>query len=95
MPPNHVDLALQNMLYNKPVSALALGAYFLRNDGFALDDEPAAEDLIAGFRTKFDFPPETDADFVRLFSTEIPEVEFEWFAPMPSETPMIGTTADA
>lgn len=40
MPDSHAELALQQMLYNKPVSAQAMGAYFLRNDGFVLSGEP-------------------------------------------------------
>ena len=35
-PDNHAELALSQMLYGKRVSALSLGAYFLRNDGFVL-----------------------------------------------------------
>lgn len=82
MPDNHVDLALEQMLYNKLVPALALAAYFLRNDGFVLTGEPTAEDVITGFRTKFDYPPATDDEFSRLFATEVPEVKFfQWFEP--------------
>lgn len=79
MPDDHVDLALQQMLYNRPVSVLAMGAYFLRNDGLVLSGEPGAADVIAGFRAKFDYPPETEDDFSRLFSIAEPEVQFAWF----------------
>lgn len=81
VPENHVELALRQMLYNKPVSALAMGAYFLRNDGFVLSGEPTAEDVIAGFRTKFDYSDEAQAEFVQLFTMDVPNVLFSWFEP--------------
>jgi hypothetical protein len=95
MPDNHVELALQQMLYNKPVAAVALGAYFLRNDGFVLTGEPRAEDVISGFRAKFDYPPDTEDEFRRLFSTDIPDVELDWFEPVPSATLLIEDPANA
>lgn len=89
MPDNHADLAFQQMLYSKQVSALAMGAYFLRNDGFVLTGEPAAVDLVAGFRVKFDYPPSTEAEFTRLFAIDEPEVPFDWFeAALPSALPV-------
>jgi hypothetical protein len=92
LPDNHVELALKQLLYNKPVSALAMGAYFLRNDGFVLSGEPAPEDVIAGFRAKFDYPNDADGEFAQLFATDIPEVPFDWFEPaqpgwLPTEEP--------
>jgi hypothetical protein len=81
-PDDHVELALRQMLYNKPVSALALGAYFLRNDGFVLSGEPGPEDVIAAFRIKFDYPPGTDGEFSQLFVTDVPDVLFDWFEPV-------------
>lgn len=81
MPNNHVELALKQLLYNKPVSALAMGAYFLRNDGFVLSGEATAEDVIAGFRSKFDYPDNAETEFAQLFATDIPEVLFNWFEP--------------
>lgn len=80
-PSNHVDLAFIEMLHGKRVSALAMGAYFLRNDGFVLRGEPAAEDVIAAFRARFDYPGETEAEFSRLFTTDVPELDFAWFEP--------------
>lgn len=84
MPDDHVALAFQQMLYSKPVSVLALGAYFLRNDGFVLTDVPTAEDIISAFRTKFDYPLETDREFSQLFATDVPAADFDWFEPVPS-----------
>lgn len=81
MPDNHVELALKQLLYNKPVSALAMGAYFLRNDGFVLSGEPSAADVIAGFRSKFDYPDDAETEFAQLFATGVPEVPFNWFEP--------------
>lgn len=81
MPDNHVELALKQLLYNKPVSALAMGAYFLRNDGFVLSGELTAEDVIGGFRSKFDYPDDAETEFAQLFATDVPEVLFDWFEP--------------
>ncbi len=80
------------MLYNKPVSALAIGAYFLRNDGFVLLGEPTAQDVVAGFRVRFDYPAEADDEFAKLYSDEIPDVMFDWFAPV-NAPPMEPTDA--
>ena len=80
-PKNHVELALKQMLYGKPVSALALGCYFLRNDGFVLTGEPTTNDVVSGFRAKFDYPPSADDEFGQLFVTEVPDVAFDWFEP--------------
>jgi hypothetical protein len=79
-PDNHVELALKEMLYGKPVSALAMGAYFLRNDGFVLSGEPQATDVIAAFRAKFDYPDDAEDEFSQLFSTDVPDDDgFDWF----------------
>ena len=69
--------ALSQMLYGKRVSALAVGAYFLRNDGFVLSAEPTPNDVILGFRAKFGY--ENDSDFAQLFTADVPQVDFEWF----------------
>lgn len=83
LPEDHVDRALQQLLYEKPASALALGAYFLRNDGFVLSGEPGSLDVIAGFRAKFDYPQDAESEFSRLFTTEIPDDGgFSWFEPV-------------
>lgn len=79
LPANHAELAFEQMLYGKPTSALALGAYFLRNDGFQVSGVPDASDVIAGFRSKFDYPADADAEFHRLFHTKLPDVAFDWF----------------
>jgi hypothetical protein len=84
MPDNHSELARRQMLYDSPVSAWAMGAYFLRNDGFVLEGEPTAEDLVSAFRTRFDFLASTGHEFVRLYTDEVPEVDFPWFEPADS-----------
>lgn len=81
MPDNHTQLALDQMLFGEPVSALALGAYFLRNDGFVLEGDPTAEDLVAGFRERFDFPPESESEFHQLFNTDGVDSDLTWFEP--------------
>ncbi len=83
-PNNHVELALSQMLYNKPVSAVAMGAYFLRNDGFVLSGEPAPTDVIAAFRSKFAYPDDAEDEFSPLFATDVPDVSFDWFEPAES-----------
>ncbi|KAB1159201.1 hypothetical protein F6X68_08925 [Micromonospora sp. AMSO12t] len=81
LPVDHVDRALRELLYETPVSALALGAYFLRNDGFIISGAPAPTDLIAAFRLRFDYPDDAEEEFETLFKTDVPaSVNFEWFA---------------
>ncbi|WP_141714882.1 hypothetical protein [Micromonospora mirobrigensis] len=80
LPQDHIDRALRELLYETPVSALALGAYFLRNDGFIISGVPAPTDLIAGFRLKFDYPDDAEDEFATLFKANVPTgVDFEWF----------------
>jgi len=78
LPVDHAERALQSLLFGQRVSALALGAYFLRNDGFVVTGEAAADDVVLGLRRKFDYPSETDEEFDLLFSAK-PPVDVEWF----------------
>lgn len=80
LPPDHIDLALKNMLYDLPVSAVALGAFFLRNDGFIVSGDPSPSDVVEGFRSKFEYPSSADAEFDRIFTIDGPtSASFEWF----------------
>jgi hypothetical protein len=79
-PNNHVELARTQMLYDQPVSALAMGAYFLRNDGFVISGDPGPDDVIAAFRAKFDYPEDAQGEFATLFTSEAPtNIDFDWF----------------
>jgi len=91
LPGDHVERAFKDLLYETPVSVLALGAYFLRNDGFVLSDEPSAQDVVAGFRTKFDYPPgDADDEFARLFTTGgAGTTRFSWFEPFTADEPLV------
>ncbi len=89
LPDDHVERAFRDLLYQTPVSVLALGAYFLRNDGFVLSGESTALDVIAGFRVKFDYPDDAEDEFARLFSTDVPEDDgFSWFDTFTSTAPL-------
>lgn len=92
MPEDHASRALEQMLYGSQVSALALGAYFLRNDGFEIVGEPGASEVIAGFRQKFRYDANDDHEFATVFSTEVPEVNFPWLA---ADATPEGETANA
>lgn len=94
MPSNHTQLALDQMLFGEPVSALALGAYFLRNDGFVLNGEPGLGDLVAAFRDKFDFPPDAEDEYQRLFTVVGPTAEFPWFEPYAESTDSLNVDAE-
>ncbi|MFK5691349.1 hypothetical protein ACI3EY_16950 [Ornithinimicrobium sp. LYQ92] len=95
MPDDHVERAIEDLLYGIPVSALALGAYFLRNDGFVLSGEPSALDVVSGFREKFDYPRSADSEFSRLFTSEVPADRegswFELFSPNRSQAELAGS----
>lgn len=94
LPDNHVELAFKQMLYSKPVSALAMGAYFLRNDGFVLSGKPTAEDVITGFRAKFDYPEDTENEFSQLYALDVPDELFDWFEPTQPAALLIGEAAN-
>lgn len=88
LPDDHVERAFKDLLYEKPVSALALGCYFLRNDGFVLSGQPTADDVVEGFRARFDYPDDAEDEFARLFTTNVPDADgFAWFDHFPTDTP--------
>lgn len=91
-PDNHAELALSQMLYGQRVSAISVGAYFLRNDGFVLSAEPTPDDVILGFRAKFGY--EDDSDFDQLFTADVPQVDFEWFEAAESTALIAGESTD-
>ena len=98
LPGDHVDRALRELLYDTPVSALALGAYFLRNDGFVISGEAGPGDLIAAFRMKFDYPEAAQEEFATLFTTGVPsDIDITWFqaADAPVNPPFDPWTTDA
>jgi hypothetical protein len=90
LPGDHVERAFKDLLYEVPVSALALGCYFLRNDGFVLSDDPTPEHAIAGFRAKFDYPDDAEDEFDRLYTTDVPVADagFSWFDPFTPDAPL-------
>jgi len=80
LPDDHVERAFKAMLYETRVPALALGAYFLRNDGFVLSREPSSDDVVAGFRSRFEYPADTEDEFAKLFTVDAPAgIDFLWF----------------
>lgn len=84
LPDDHPNRALSTMLFDTRVSALAMGAYFLRNDGFVVIGDPTPSDVIAGFRRRFDYPMVADNEFDLLFTSDLPEdTTFRWFRPKP------------
>lgn len=86
MPDDSVELARMRLLDGVPISAIAFGAYFLRNFGFAIDGDPTVDDLVMGVRRAFDFPDDSDSEFASLFAVEIPSTEFSWFERVPAQT---------
>lgn len=79
-PDDHVSLALAELLYNQRVSAVALGTFFLRNDGFVLLGAPEPDDIVSGFCEKFDYPDQNADEFAALFTIEPPsDVDFPFF----------------
>ena len=80
MPGDHASRAKSDMLYGATVPAVAVSAYFLRNDGLILDtNEGTGADLIAAFRSKFTFVD--DAEFNSLFDLSVPDAGFDWLEP--------------
>lgn len=80
LPADHVARARKTLLNDVPVSAVAFGGYFLRNDGFVIDGDPSASDVVEGLRARFVFRAEHDLDFATLFDPTPPaNVQFSWF----------------
>lgn len=95
LPDDHIERAFKDLLYEAPVSALAMGAYFLRNDGFVLSGKPSALDVIAGFRAKFDYPEDAADEFSRLFTTDVPDDDgFVWFDLFATSAPLEPLTTE-
>jgi hypothetical protein len=78
MPDDHANRALSQMLYGAKTSALALGAFFLRNDGLRVSGEPGPDDIIAGFRTKFRYDHDDEDEFGTIYSTDVPALDAPW-----------------
>lgn len=79
IPPDHAERARTNMLYGSRVSALAMGAYFLRNDGFQISGTGTSDDVVAGFRKKFRFDDVHDDEFNALFEEQGEQPSLGWF----------------
>lgn len=87
--------AHKELIFETPVSSLAMGAYFLRNDGFVLTGDIRADDLVDAFREKFDYPADTEDEFSQLFQTEIPgTIDFDWFEPVSDSVTVDAEQAD-
>ena len=78
MPDDHANRALTQMLYGAKTSALALGAFFLRNDGLRVRGEAGPDDIIAGFRAKFRYDHDDEDEFATIYSTEAPLLDAPW-----------------
>jgi hypothetical protein len=82
MPENHAQKAKDGLLFGATVPALAMGAFFLRNDGFVLDGVPVPAAVVEGFKRKFRYREEDESDFALLFDNTTPSSAFEWFEPV-------------
>lgn len=88
LPADHAAMTRERLLFDQPVSALAMGAFFLRNDGFLLDDGGGSSDVVEGFRRKFRFGTDGESEFSALFDLASPNVSFNWFEPI---APLVAT----
>lgn len=81
--PEHARLALEHLLYEQSLSAIALAAYLYRNYGFSSDRMLGSDDLRDAFADDFHFFP-ADAEFELLFEWRRPSVVGAWFEPFTS-----------
>lgn len=79
VPRDHTARAKTEMLYGETVPAVAIGAYFLRNEGFIIDGEPSPNDIVSAFRVKFRYDESHDNEFTELFDGMTSSTEFRWF----------------
>jgi hypothetical protein len=85
----HEMLALEHLLYSKPVATVALGAFLYRDYGFSDNTSaPTPDSLTLVFRQDFHYPWESTADVSPLFTESIPENSIDqWFIPLDLDTP--------
>jgi hypothetical protein len=80
--PHHAQLARQHLLFDQPVSAVALATFFYRNFAFTAEPPalPSPSDLPEVLRQDFHFSSDSDEEYALLFNGGIlPEVD--WFEP--------------
>ena len=86
--PAHARLAREHLLFDKPLSAAALAAYFYRDYGFypPPPGSPSPFDLPVLLREDYRL---TDDEFAVLFDDGIsaPDMEMEWFEPFDQLAP--------
>lgn len=76
---DHAELALENLLFGEPLSAVAFAFFYYRNFGVVTPAaSPAPLDLVAVFARDFQFSP-LDDDFDVLFETDFPDDMGSWF----------------
>ena len=85
LPTNHLALAKQHLLFGSTVSAMAMGCFFLRNEGFLIAGQERPGDVIAGFRLKFAWEEADESEFALLFDMTLPREPFEWLERVPPE----------
>lgn len=83
----HALLARENLLFDRPVSAIAFAAFYFRDFGFVNGGErlPGAIDLAGLLGAELHFEP-GEPDFDLLFTTNVPPDVSRWFEPLDDET---------
>lgn len=83
--PDHAQLALKHLLYDEPVSTIALAAFLYREFGLISSRAPAPSDLGDMLREDFHYLP-SDEEFSLLFGSAIPTSVDRWFEPLDANT---------
>lgn len=82
--PDHAQLARKNLLYDQPISAIAMAAFLYRDFGFAATGSLDPNDLEDELRADFHYSLH-DEEFDLLFSDVIPTSVDRWFEPFTEE----------
>jgi hypothetical protein len=83
---DHAQLAREHLLYDTPISALAMAAYLYRDFGLVSEREPDLFSLETVFRRDFHFAEPNDPDFDALFVLAAPSDLPPSFEPLGRDT---------
>lgn len=75
---DHWRLAFHHLLFDAPISALAIAGFVFRDYGIVADGPPGPSDLIGLFRTEYGYRSEDDAEFNQLYDMSWTGEEGPW-----------------
>lgn len=81
----HWELAREHLLFDEPVSVVALAGFMFRDYGFMAESPPGPGELVEVFRQEYGYKAEDDVEFDTLYDTTWTGGSGEWFEPFAKE----------